>query len=243
MSFVFCLLRAWRALICPVYRFLRYEFFQVKPISEIISAIFELDNGWAWWGCPIPGKDFLELQGHRNDQGQTLIFNLKNIIQFQIYPEKKSRAQYSVFSCPDRRPQGFPDDFDPWTSILPYNTVHFDMKDRLVWLRSSALIRMIAQFDVNDRPLWFKWSSSLTQNLLLWCDWSSSPNEDRPFWFEWTSSLSRDRLIWCEWSPSLSRDRPLLLKIVYFHPIEPSTDDFRTKILWNFQEFSKILHF
>ena len=105
MSFVFCLLRAWRALICPVYRFLRYEFFQVKPISEIISAIFELDNGWAWWGCPIPGKDFLELQGHRNDQGQTLIFNLKNIIQFQIHPDDKSRA-LSDFSCPDRRWQG-----------------------------------------------------------------------------------------------------------------------------------------
>ena len=31
-------------LICPVYRFIRFEFFQVKPISEIISVIFESDN-------------------------------------------------------------------------------------------------------------------------------------------------------------------------------------------------------
>ena len=88
MNFVFSLLKAWAGNMSGL------------PINSLCVFPGEADirnhfrHIWirqcqSWWGCPIPGKDF---QGHRNDQGQTLVLNFKNIIQFEIHPKSWSRV-------------------------------------------------------------------------------------------------------------------------------------------------------
>ena len=92
------------ALICPVYRF---SLLRVFPGEADIRNHFR----HIWIGqclCVMRMSDSRKrLQWHRNDQGQTLILNLKNIIQYQIHPEYWSRAHHSQF----KRSQGFSNDF------------------------------------------------------------------------------------------------------------------------------------
>ena len=91
------------ALICPVYRF---SLLRVFPGEADIRNHFR----HIWIGqclCVMRMSDSRKrLQWHRNDQGQTLILNLKNIIQYQIHPEYWSRAHHSQF----RRSQAFSND-------------------------------------------------------------------------------------------------------------------------------------